>query len=450
MHGAKRAPSRIGSALWWQPALVGMICCLAVRAEAQDSHYWTNQYGTRAQLLGGLVVGSFLDLSSTYYNPGAIAFVSDPSLILTTDMYQYISIDFEDPLGTGLDFRNQRTRPAPGMFATSLPISGLGNNRIALSVLTRRDFSFESEARRTDETGTGEAGVRFRVTEAWGGPTWAYLFNDTIGLGATAYVGVRSQSNRLALSVQNFVASDAVSQNTVSDFRYWQLRALAKLGLGLNLKPVRLGLTVTTPSLGLVGRGEIYESVSLVSTDPSTGFLIEGHTQKDLSAEYRSPLSVAIGASRRFGTVTVFATVEWFDSVDPYVVLDPNNFIGQTTGDTLSVDVKRAETDVLNWGFGVEVDVGARSAFYAAIYTDGSSFQGVEPSPPNALATWDILNLNFGGGLTLLNTELTAGISLGYGNDQVEPLLDLSGSNPDTRDATYFSIAFLVGIGVAL
>ena len=31
---------------------------------AQDSHYWTNQYGTDAQLLGGLVVGSVNDLSS--------------------------------------------------------------------------------------------------------------------------------------------------------------------------------------------------------------------------------------------------------------------------------------------------------------------------------------------------------------------------------------------------
>ena len=40
---------------------------------AQDSQYWTNHYGTRAELLGGTVVGGVTDLSSTFYNPGAIS-----------------------------------------------------------------------------------------------------------------------------------------------------------------------------------------------------------------------------------------------------------------------------------------------------------------------------------------------------------------------------------------
>ena len=44
----------------------------AAAAAVQDAHYWTNQYGTRGELVGGLVVGSFLDLRATFYNPGAI------------------------------------------------------------------------------------------------------------------------------------------------------------------------------------------------------------------------------------------------------------------------------------------------------------------------------------------------------------------------------------------
>ena len=54
------------------PVLAAAAClCLAPFARPQDSHYWTNQYGTRATLLGGAVIGSVLDLSGTYYNPGA-------------------------------------------------------------------------------------------------------------------------------------------------------------------------------------------------------------------------------------------------------------------------------------------------------------------------------------------------------------------------------------------
>ncbi len=55
---------------------------------AQDSHYWTNQYGTEASLLGGLVVGSMHDLSSTFYNPGTLALTTDQILTISTDAFQ--------------------------------------------------------------------------------------------------------------------------------------------------------------------------------------------------------------------------------------------------------------------------------------------------------------------------------------------------------------------------
>jgi hypothetical protein len=42
-------------------------------ARAQDAQVWGHAYGLRAQLLGGVTVGSVLDLSSTFYNPGATA-----------------------------------------------------------------------------------------------------------------------------------------------------------------------------------------------------------------------------------------------------------------------------------------------------------------------------------------------------------------------------------------
>ena len=90
--------------------LVGLFLCVTSIAVAQDSHYWTNQYGTRAQLLGGLVVGSFVDLSSTYYNPGTMALVSDRGVLLTTDAFQLVDIEFDDLLGSGLDISQQRVR----------------------------------------------------------------------------------------------------------------------------------------------------------------------------------------------------------------------------------------------------------------------------------------------------------------------------------------------------
>lgn len=52
---------------------VSVLLIISSQAFSQDSHYWNIQYGTKATLLGGAVIGSVSDLSATYYNPGAIS-----------------------------------------------------------------------------------------------------------------------------------------------------------------------------------------------------------------------------------------------------------------------------------------------------------------------------------------------------------------------------------------
>ena len=430
--------------------LAGLSLCFASTVSAQDSHYWTNQYGTRAQLLGGVVVGSFVDLSSTYYNPGMIALVSDASVLLTADTFQLVDIEFDDVLGSGLDLWQQRFRPAPGMFAADLPISSLGNHKLAISVLSRRNFVFEAGEQRADTTGVGEASVRVEAVETWAGATWAYPLSETIGIGVTGYLALRSQRNRRGLSVQTLEMMDARSVTSVSDFRYWHLRALAKVGLAFNLDPWVIGLNVTTPGLGLAGSGEVFRDRSLVSSDPSQEVVIEGGAQKDLSSDFRSPFAIALGASRRFGAFGVFATAEWFQSVDPYSVLEPDAFIGQTSGDTITVTVKRAAGSVLNWGVGVEMVLGERSELYAALFTDNSALEPVAGSIPVALASWDILNFSGGGAVAIGNAEFTAGVSIGLGSDQVEQLVNLSGEDVSPRGVTYRSLGLLLGIGFGL
>ena len=42
--------------------------------EAQDRQFWDQAVGSRAALLGGIVVAGVNDYSATYYNPGALSF----------------------------------------------------------------------------------------------------------------------------------------------------------------------------------------------------------------------------------------------------------------------------------------------------------------------------------------------------------------------------------------
>ncbi len=115
-----------------------------VNVIAQDTQYWLKQYGTYGELLGGAVVGGISDLSATYYNPGSMAFTTDSALILTTHSLQAYAISMNGAFGTDATLSSSSIKAAPGIFAIRLP-KWLGEEQIAISYITRYDFSFEAE-----------------------------------------------------------------------------------------------------------------------------------------------------------------------------------------------------------------------------------------------------------------------------------------------------------------
>ena len=70
-------------------ALLVCIAC-ALPASAQDTHYWNEQYGPRAMMLSGVVIGSIHDMSATYYNPGALGYVEQPEVLLSANVYRFV------------------------------------------------------------------------------------------------------------------------------------------------------------------------------------------------------------------------------------------------------------------------------------------------------------------------------------------------------------------------
>src|SRR5262245_35732398 len=107
------------------------LCTLASPAAGQDNHYWTTQFGNRARLLGGAVVGSASDLSAVYYNPGALAQIPEKELILSGTMFEYERLRITDALGPGRDLASGRWFLAPSLVAGELRLKALGENRIA-------------------------------------------------------------------------------------------------------------------------------------------------------------------------------------------------------------------------------------------------------------------------------------------------------------------------------
>ena len=93
-----------------------VVCLLPWPARAQDSQYWTLQYGPVAELLGGVVVGSTRDLSATYYNPGALALARDPSVLASVRSFQATWLKGETPAPV-VELHDTSLRPSPSLFA---------------------------------------------------------------------------------------------------------------------------------------------------------------------------------------------------------------------------------------------------------------------------------------------------------------------------------------------
>jgi hypothetical protein len=110
-------------------------------ARSQDTNYWTLQYGTRGELLGGTVVGSAVDLSATFYNPGSLALVKDPKTILTANVFGMETIKVSSvPEDTDAPTSRQ-IGIQPSLFAGIAPVKWWGG-RWAYSFLTRQKSDF--------------------------------------------------------------------------------------------------------------------------------------------------------------------------------------------------------------------------------------------------------------------------------------------------------------------
>ena len=119
----------------------------ARESRAQDSHYWRLQFGPRASLLGGAVIGSISDVSGTFYNPGALSVASDLSFALSLSVFERSSFRLEDGAGEGVDLGATRSGLRPSMVAGVIKRNLFGRGSVlAYSALSRAQGSHDLQA----------------------------------------------------------------------------------------------------------------------------------------------------------------------------------------------------------------------------------------------------------------------------------------------------------------
>lgn len=413
--------------------LIGVLIFLSIslKGNAQDSHYWTHQYGTRSTLLGGLVTGSVLDLSGTYYNPGGLSLIAEPETILAAKVFHYPSITLKSLAGSNLDVNSSNLGPAPSLIAGTIKFKWLGNHWLGYSVLTRHEVKLglsgtliESGDVISDSPGDEDIATDFRLneslTEPWWGITWSYKVSNNIGVGISQYLIFRNHSINFQTFAEALTTSGEIAMtNYKRDFKYSSYRILWKLGLAFDFDRITLGLTVTPPSLKLYGRGNTGVNITVIRQDIDGDGTNDNYMASDyqdgLDADYLTPLSLGIGLTYKFEKLRLYGSAEWFSSVGEYDVIEGEDFTVQSTGESLPNKVTHELDSVLNYGFGVEYTFNPSLKTYSSFTTD---FSARRPSSDTNLSVtdWNIYHIMGGTTFTIKRFSFTLGLGYAFGD----------------------------------
>ena len=231
----------------------------------------------------------------------------------------------------------------------------------------------------------------------------------------TWYGVYRGQRLRSELSVEGIGAGNAsVSAFGVKDFEYSHYRTLAKIGLSWHSAVWKTGLTITTPSLSVLGSGKSAYTVSLAGIDRDHDGSLDppslvSDTAEDLSSHYHSSWAVGAGASRAFGATRLYASAEWYAPVARFSVVD------LPAGSAVEGRVTQELDTVLNAGAGVEHVLNDGLSVYGAFHTDFSASVGSAQANV-AVSDWDIYHVSGGVSFRINDNRFTLGASWALGS----------------------------------
>jgi hypothetical protein len=414
-------------------------------AKAQDTNFWTQHYGTRSTLLGGAVIGSVKDLGAVYYNPGLFGLITSEKFLLGAKIYMSTTSKIKDGAGEGKDLDLSRISPAPSLIAGTFKFKFAKGHRFGYSLLTRQrsNASFLTYTVDTldvlpgypgDEAFGGELNFKQNLNDLWGGLTWSYGFGGKFGIGLTQYLSSRSQtlSKRILLEVLGSEGQTAAAVG-ISEYNYKIYRTLTKFGAGMALSDLTAGVTVTTPSLHISGSGSaLYNDLVTggdLDGDGDSNDRLDARLQRNVPAQFKSSWAVGIGGSMLLARrVRFHVSGEWFDKIEKFRVLDTKPFTGQSTGAALSHDITYETESIFNYGFGFEFYAAEKISYYGSFVRDFSA--APKEKSETTLSGFDLYHIAGGTTFQVVGPEITLGLSLAFGEQEIDRLVNLDPENP--------------------
>ena len=456
---------------------------LAPVASAQDSHYWSNAYGTRSAFMGGAVVGGVNDTSAGFYNPGALGFVDHPSLSVSADAIRLTDLHIDNGVGGAGELDSEEVEVIPLLVSGIVRFDALSDRHsFGYSFLSRNNHRMKVSARREasedvltnplapgPESFIGQFTRNDQLVEIWGGASYAYRYSEHVAIGVTNFLALRSQDLNQTTFARAINQNQGVSGATDSTLflDYWNTRLLWKLGVALQYPAWRAGLAITTPSVNLLGHGTVGADFTVsnvdIDGDGSPDTFVGDDRQEDLESEFRTPLSIAAGIEFEVSAATrVGLSAEWFASQSSHTVMAPESkAFTRSIGEFPATDsrdllrVTHGGAEVFNMGIGIEHDFSETLRGYFAFRTDHTYLED-DPGDgiPLGFSGWDLYHTTLGVNIKRESSVLGLGMVYSYGSRDDFPQLENFSSPeeagfltgvPGDAEARYQALTFLLG-----
>ena len=459
------------------PCYLILACLLLINplCQAQDDHYWSQQYGAESTLLGGAMVGGAEDNSAIYYNPGSLAFIDNPSLSVDANVYRMDKILITDGAGNGTNLNSAQLSIYPEIISGMLNIFKAKKIRLSYTLLTRNHNNILMNARYTGKSSeipvqgatsfVGSYDYVNQLEELWFGIGAGYKISDKLGLGTTIFVSYRGQSYQVN---DNIKAIDVINTsyvfNTLVDdesVKYTAIGILAKAGLSYDAGRMKYGITITSPSVRIYGSGSIQRDKSdiTVSEIPEnmTGNLLITDSKRDVRAYYKHPLSVAAGINYQTAKARLAISAEYFFRINNYHLMKPESdpFIYPPSYlDSAEIKpvidnflhVQNAAVPVFNFAIGFSHILYKNFSLLLGASTDFSSHSTASEDNEmlNGFGNWDIYHFSSGVSYHKQKHNVTFGLSYAFTPSEQIPQYAIINQINGVNGVCYNACTFIV------